>query len=99
MKIRMNQDIDNYEESVLACYVVVVAVAPLALAGFYHLHDMGFLEVLRRFVLSFFAKPLLYETAAETKEGVGKRTGKRLNQAKGEGKKHFQRPESGFLWG
>ena len=84
MKIRMNQDIDNYEESVLACYVVAVAVAPLALAGFYHLHDMGFLEVLRRFVRSFFAKPLLYETVAETKEGAGKKkTGKKKKEKTG----------------
>lgn len=115
MKIRMNQDIDNYEESVLfgftarqlffsaaslllgaglyllcrpylgsvlACYVVAVAVAPLALAGFYHLHDMGFLEVLRRFVLSFFAKPLLYETAVETKEGAGKKKKEKTGRKK-----------------
>jgi len=100
MKIRMNQDIDSFEEgvlfgltarqlffsiaslgagagmyllcrpylgSILSCYVTALVVAPLALAGFYRLHDMQFFEVLRRFVKSLFAKPLLYQSTPTEK--------------------------------
>jgi len=110
LKIRMNRDIDTYEETVLfgltakqfffsvtalvvgvglyllclpylgsvfACYVTALVVAPLALTGFYRLHDMSFWEVVTRYVRSFLAKPLLYQTESGKKEKERKKKRKK----------------------
>ena len=102
----MNQDIDNYEESVLfgftarqlffsaaslllgaglyllcrpylgsvlACYVVAVAVAPLALAGFYHLHDMDFWRCFAVLSCPFLQSLCYMKQQLRRKKGRGKR--------------------------
>lgn len=45
----------------ISCYVTVPIVAPIALGGFYQHNDMGFHEIVRRYLKSVFCnKPILY---------------------------------------